>query len=204
MEKLDHTISIGSEVGKTVSCSNCGREGTTEEFITLRDHKGKDVYLCPECKEETNQKFLAETTGQNIILAGVGGIIGAVIGSLIWYFITTNTGQEIGYISLGLGYLVGFGVYLGSGKKRGLNLQILSAFIAILAIFITEKFIFDYFVNSYITQHLTDYPMLSTHRYVFVSFLDPDFLQQFISPIGLLIYAIGIYIAFKFCKPRKI
>lgn len=197
-------ITIGSEVGKKVNCSMCQKEGTTDQFITLQGRKGGNVYLCPECKEKANKVFDDETKNPNILLAILIGSIGAAVGGLIWYFIAIGTGREIGYISLGMGYLVGMGVYWGSGKKRGHQLQIISAIIAIVAIFVTEKFIFDYSVNKYLQSHLDQFPGLKPGQNISMSFTDPDFLKNLVSPIGLLIYAIGIYLAYRYCKPRKI
>ena len=197
-------ITIGSEVGKTVRCSMCQKEGTTDQFFTLQGHKGQNVHLCPECKEKANQTFESETKNPNIILAVVLGSIGAVIGGLVWYFVAIGTGKEIGYISLGMGYLVGFGVHFGSGKKRGHQLQIISAFLVVVAIIMTEKFIFEYFLNDYVQNHLSEFPNISQGQLISIGFFEPAFWKTFLSPIGLFIYAIGIYLAYRFCKPRKI
>ena len=201
--KPQEKITIGSEVGKKVNCSMCKKEGTTDQFVTLQGHKGGVVYLCPECKVKANETFENETKNPNMPLAYAAGIVGAIIGGIAWYFIVIATGKEIGYISIGLGYLVGTGVYLGSGKKRGHTLQIISALITIITIFVTEKFIFDYFINQYIQANISKYPDMVGHS-ISASFVDPDFLNSLVSPIGLLIYAIGIYFAYKICKPRKI
>ncbi len=205
MEKTTpEKITIGSEVGIKVNCSMCQKEGTTDQFITLQGNKGKNVYLCPECKVKANQAFEDETKNPNILLAVVVGAIGAAIGGVVWYFVAIGTGKEIGYISLGMGYLVGFGVYFGAGKKRGHQLQIIAAFLAVVAIIVTEKFIFDYFLNDYVQNHLSEFPNLAPGQSISVSFFEPEFWKNFVSPIGLLIYAIGIYLAYKFPKPRKI
>lgn len=100
--------------------------------------------------------------------------------------------------------MIGFGVYFGAGKKRGHNLQIISALLAVVTIIITEKFIADYFLNDYIQNNPAEFPDIPVGQSVSISFLEPEFWKSFISPIGLLIYAIGIYLAYTFCKPRKI
>ncbi len=200
----DEKITIGSEVGIKVDCSICRKEGTTDQFITLQGEKGKSVYLCPECKEKANQEFENETKNPNILMAIMVGAIGAAIGGAVWYFVAITTGREIGYISLGMGYLIGFGVYWGAGKKRGHHLQIIAALLAVISIIVTEKFIFDYFLNDYVKNNLSEFPNLSPGQSLSVSFFEPEFWKGLVSPIGLLIYAIGIYLAYKFCKPRKI
>ncbi len=203
MENKTTETTTGGEVAKKVNCSMCNKEGAVEEFVTLQDKEGLDEYVCAECRARMSQEFEAETKNPNIILAIILGVVGAIIGGIVWYLVAVSTGTEIGYISIGLGYLVGMGVYLGSGKKRGQKLQIISAVIALLAIFVTEKFIFDHFLNEYFQANLAEFPQMEGQT-VSISFFNPDFLRNLVSPIGLLIYAIGIYFAYNVCKSRKI
>lgn len=205
MEKsTPEKITIGSEVGIKVNCSMCKREGTTDQFATLQGKKGQNVYLCPQCREETSRALEEETKNPRILLSIIVGAIGAAIGGAIWYVIAVTTGREIGYISLGLGYLTGLGVYLGAGKKRGHQLQVISAILAVIAIIVTEKYIFDYVLNDYLQKNPGQFPDFPSGGKISVSYLEPEFWKNFVSPIGLLIYAIGVYLAYKFCKPRKL
>jgi len=59
METKSEKITIGSEVGKKINCSMCQKEGTTDQFVTMQGNKGESIYLCPECKTQTNQSFEA-------------------------------------------------------------------------------------------------------------------------------------------------
>ncbi len=197
-------ITIGSEVGMKVTCSMCQKEGTTNEFVTLRGKDDQDVYFCPVCKEKLNQEFEDATKNPNILRAVIAGSIAAIVGGVVWYFVTIFTGMEIGYISLGLGYLIGYGVYIGSGKKRGHMLQVISAMIAVIAIIIIEKFILDHFLTIYIQENLSEFPDFAVGDTASISFFAPEFWTSMLSPVGLLIYAIGIYLAYSFCKPQKI
>jgi hypothetical protein len=201
--KTPEKIVIGSETGKKVNCSMCKKEGATDQFVALQGAKGASVYVCAECRQKANAEFEAETKNQNVPLGIAGGIVGAVIAGFVWYFVAVGTGKEIGYISLGLGYLVGMGVHIGAGKKRGHNLQVISAVIAAAAIFVTQKFVYDFFLNQYAQAHLTEYPQLAG-QVLSASFFDTDFLSALTSPMGLLIYALGIYFAYKVCKAKKI
>jgi hypothetical protein len=201
---MQEKITIGSEVGVKINCAMCQKEGTTDQFVTLQGDKGQSIYLCPGCKQKANEAFEDETKNPNILLAIVVGAIAAAIGGIVWYIFAIITGIEFGYISLGLGYMVGFGVYLGAGKKRGHQLQIISALLAIVAIIVIEKFIFDHVLNEYIQNNPAEFPAFPTGESISISFFEPEFWKSFISPIGLLIYAIGIYLAYKFPKLRKI
>jgi hypothetical protein len=202
-ETAQEKFTVGSEVGKKVNCSMCHKEGTTDEFVTLQNNKGETVYLCSQCKVATNELFEAETKNPNIVLGLILGVVGAIVGGLVWYFVAISAEMEIGYISLGMGYLIGMGVYLGSGKKRGHTLQVISAVIALVAIFITKKYIFDFFLNQYVQENPTEFPQL-VGQVISVPFFYSDFLMSLASPIGILIYVLGIYFAYNVCKPRGI
>jgi len=205
MEKpTQEKITADSGSKAKVNCSMCRKEGMADQFTTLKNDKEENIFLCEECRGKVNAAFEDETKNPNILFAIIAGAIGGVIGGVIWYFVAIITGWEIGYVSLGLGYLVGLGVYWGAGKKRGHQLQIISALIAVVAIIVTEKFVLDYFLNDYIRNNPVEFPGFSVGQSISVSFFEPEFWENFISPIGLVIYAVGIYLAYNFCKPRKI
>lgn len=196
------TFSIGSELGKKVHCSMCNKEGKVEDFIKSQNAAKETVYICQDCKSKVNDAFKAETENANMFGAVSLGVVAGIVSGIVWYYVAVLTGYEIGYLALGMGYLVGMGVHLGSGKKRGQNLQIISAIIAFLTIVITEKFIVQHGVSEYIAQNPTQFEGVDTSL-IKVSVFSPLFWTTIASPIGLLIYAFGIYVASKICKPRS-
>ena len=53
---------------------------------------------------------------QNLSLGVVGGTAAAVVGAVIWAVITVLTGYQIGWMAVGVGFLVGYAVrLLGKG-----------------------------------------------------------------------------------------
>jgi MFS family permease len=56
---------------------------------------------------------------QNLGMGFLGGVIGALLGALLWGAITALTSFQIGFMAIGVGFLVGFGVrMLGHGMDR--------------------------------------------------------------------------------------
>ena len=56
---------------------------------------------------------------QNIGLGIIGGAVGGLIGAVVWAAVTYITEYQIGWLALGVGFLVGLGVrYLGKGIDR--------------------------------------------------------------------------------------
>lgn len=53
---------------------------------------------------------------QNLLLGLVGGIAGAALGATLWAIITALTKFQIGWMAVGVGFLVGYGIrILGKG-----------------------------------------------------------------------------------------
>jgi len=75
-----------------IICVLCGKNGDVQNFITLSKQKHEEQrYICQDCREKVNQEFLEETKNPNIIRAILLGVVGAIIGGLIWYFIAVFT-----------------------------------------------------------------------------------------------------------------
>ena len=191
----EEQISIGSKVKETVSCENCKKSIPAGEQYTLRGKDKKEVHLCSECKENINKVFAEETKNPNLPKAILGGIVGGGLGGLLWFLFVVVTKLELGWIAIGVGWLVGMGVHLGSGRKRGLHLQLLSAFLTLATLFIANYFVLYKLVQDEVGIGLQQLPF---------SLVMQVFMKSIISPIGLLIWAIGLYVAFRVPQPRKI
>jgi len=62
------------------------------------------------------QQLLNEIEGnQNLQLGILGGVIAALIGAAAWAVVTVVTGYQIGWMAIGVGFLVGYAVRI-SGK----------------------------------------------------------------------------------------
>jgi hypothetical protein len=56
---------------------------------------------------------------QNLSMALLGGLGAAVVGAVLWAFVTAITGWQIGFMAIGVGFLVGFAVRgLGNGVDK--------------------------------------------------------------------------------------
>ena len=191
----EEQISIGSKAKETVSCENCKKSIPAGEQYTLRGKDKKEVHLCSECKENINKVFAEETKNPNLPKAILGGIVGGGLGGLLWFLFVVVTKLELGWIAIGVGWLVGMGVHLGSGRKRGLHLQLLSAFLTLATLFIANYFVLYKLVQDEVGIGLQQLPF---------SLVMQVFMKSVVSPIGLLIWAIGLYVAFRVPQPRKI
>lgn len=200
---MEQKIEIGVKATEDVECSNCKKTIPGAEAHSFRDKENNDVFMCDECKKLVDEQFDKEVKNPNYLGAIVLGILAGIVAGVIWYFIEIATQRIIGYVAIGAGYLIGLAVVYGSGKKRGPSLQIISAVITLASIFGASYFSALHFINQYIADELS--ALGETYNGFFgVSPFDQDLLEMVISPLGILIWAFGIYIAFKLPKKRAL
>ena len=87
-------------------------------------------------------------TGSDLALAAVGGVLGAIVGGLIWGFLVAATDTELGIVAIGIGVLAGFGVVLGARRKHGVPLQVIAGVAALVGILFGKYFAFVQIVNE--------------------------------------------------------
>lgn len=81
-------------------------------------------------------------TGRDMVLAIVGGSIGAIVGGIAWGYLVKSTKTELGIAAIGVGVLAGFGVALFARGKRGVPLQGIAAAAAAFGILWGKYFAF--------------------------------------------------------------
>ena len=96
----------------------------------------------PPAPEQTAPAPPPPPTGRDIVLAIVGGLIGAIVGGIAWGYLVKSTETEIGIAAIGVGVLAGFGVALFARGKRGVPLQVIAAAAAGLGILWGKYFAF--------------------------------------------------------------
>ena len=194
-------VQIGSKASQGVQCAQCQQQVPAGQYYSYKGRKGADVFLCSTCRDKMEQVLQAETKNPNLVGALVLGVLAGLVASGIWYAIVALTGYEIGYVAIGIGYLIGHAVHIGSGRKRMASLQLLSGGIALFSLLVAKYFTFLYFVRKALLEQKTQG---YDGHFFFISPLYPIFLQNLVSPIGLLIWAFALYIAFSIPKPRTL
>lgn len=97
--------------------------------ITPPDETSADGYGTDPAKLEQLLRFRKEQ--ESLPLALVGGTVAAFVAALLWGTITYATGYQIGFMAIGVGFLVGYAVnYLGKGMSQ--TYSIIGAVFALL------------------------------------------------------------------------
>jgi len=68
---------------------------------------------------------------QNIVMGGVAGTIAALIGAAIWAAVTILTDYQIGWMAIGVGFLVGIAIQF-VGKGVDIQFQIMGGALALV------------------------------------------------------------------------
>lgn len=196
-------IELGSKADADMTCTECGKVGKEDTFFTYQGENDTDVHLCSTCREKINVGLEQEERDLPLGRGVMGGVVAAVVGAIIWYFFTTITGMQFGYVAIGLGWLIGTAVVWGAGKRRGQKLQLTSALCTLASILVAEYFIFSHFLYEYMVEFPEEFEWWNGAQ-VWVSPFDPMFYESLISPMGLLIYAIALYVAFSVPKTQRV
>ncbi|WDI43251.1 hypothetical protein [Bremerella sp. P1] len=127
----------------------------------------------------------------NLPLAIIGGAIAAVVGAAIWATVTLLTGYQIGFMAIGVGFLVGIAVRLagqGGSPAFGVVGALFALFGCVLGNFLTVIGVIADGAGVGFFEALISFNYAHTFEVLYATF----------SPMDLLFYGIAIYEGFKF------
>jgi hypothetical protein len=93
---------------------------------------GNDYYLvrsariCAFCRESLNRELVGGSGAGRLLKAAFLGLLAALVGGGLWALFIYTTNIMIGFIAVGLGYLVGIAVRKGAGGRGGRRYQVLA------------------------------------------------------------------------------
>jgi hypothetical protein len=145
---------VGGQPGIKFVCDIC--------CVTIRQGEERFVggqRVCAECAADpknaaqravlTRPDAHAPDDGE-VRLAGavVAGSLGAVVAAGAWALIVVFTDYEIGYLAVGVGFLAGLGVKLGSAEQRGVHLQGVAVGCTLFGLIAAKYFIYAHFFTQ--------------------------------------------------------
>ena len=129
--------------------------------IQGRDKRGLNSIVCANCAESIERELQAETENPNVMVAVLAGLAAAVVGTLVWYGVVIITDYQLGFIAVGVGWLIGMGVAFGAGRKRGPALQGISVAITLAALVVSQYLIVRQFAVELLAEEgITGLPLL--------------------------------------------
>lgn len=123
---------------------------------------------------------------QNLVAGSAAGIAASLVGAATWAGLTVATGYQIGFMAIGVGFLVGYAVRLG-GKGVTSTFGFVGAFSALLGCALGNLLAVTTFVaNDEGMGLLEALPQLTPT-------LAAELMIATFSPMDLLFYGIAIY-----------
>lgn len=142
--------------------------------------------------ESLLRKLQAE---QNLGLGIVGGVIGMLIGAMLWAAITVITDYQIGYMAIGVGFLVGVGVrFLGKGLDKSFGL--VGGGLALVGCLLGNLLTVLIVVSREFEVSFFDL-LINLNFEIVVEFMKVTF-----SPIDLLFYGLAVYAGYRYAFKR--
>lgn len=137
------------------------------------------------------QRAIERLRGQQNLFAGlIAGAVAALVGAVIWAVVTDVTGYQIGFMAVGVGFIVGYAVRV-AGKGIDPSFAVMGAVLALLGCVAGNALAVLGIVAN---QQNISYSELWSQ--IDLSIMG-SLMANFFSPMDLLFYGIAIYEGYK-------
>lgn len=121
------------------------------------------------------------------------GLLGALVGGLVWYLSVTITKWQLGIVAILVGLAVGWAVSYASRNEVAPSVAYISVLLTLIALFLSEYFIDLYFINEFLAAQGEYVPL----------WLPPGEMVNIVvesikeAPLTLLFWGIALYESYK-------
>jgi hypothetical protein len=140
---------------------------------------------------QTQPTILVEENEGNLLYGIIAGIVAAVIGAIIWALVTVWTEYQIGWMAVGVGFLVGFSIRI-FGKGTSIKFGIIGAVLALLGCLAGNLLATCIWASK--EYNVSIFDILSVLNFSIIV----EIFKETFSPIDLLFYALAIFEGYKF------
>jgi hypothetical protein len=128
---------------------------------------------------------------QNLVFGFFGGLVGVTIGAILWAAITTLTDYQIGWMAVGVGFLVGISVRF-AGQGLNVSFGIMGGFLALVGCLLGNFLAIIIIVSQEFEVSLLQV-LINLDLEIMVELIAATF-----SPIDLLFYALATYMGYRY------
>jgi hypothetical protein len=137
------------------------------------------------------ERLRAEQSLPLALFAGLGAVI---VAACVWAVVTVETGYQIGYMAIAVGFIVGFAVRLGKGIDKIFG--VLGAVLSLIGCALGNVLSLIAFISK--QEHLDLLTALSRLDYSKM----PEMLAATFSVMDLVFYGIAVYEGYRFSFRR--
>lgn len=192
IEACRNCVSRDYVTNKGLVCKLTGNAPTLDEACEnfVLDEELTKVAPLPEQEvaEEVNREdLLAE---ENMPFGIAAGLVACVVGAVLWALISVSTGRQIGYMAIGMGFIVGYAMRI-FGKGVRPIFGVVGALLALLGCVMGDFFSIIGFVSQ------------DTKLSLFASLSSIDYGQAFsyllknLASMTILFYGIALFEGYK-------
>ena len=131
-----------------VVCSVCRKTANSAAGWLFHRTPDGELGVCPSCASLVQHDAEEQARGANLPRALLYGGAAGFVGSAFWYGLAAALDARFTVVAIGIGWLVGTAVVIGSGNKRSTSLQWISGTLAVAALLGGEYFILNHLVRK--------------------------------------------------------
>jgi hypothetical protein len=155
----------------------------------LRQEEQAAEFALTEDEAQRAMEFFRQE--QNLLMGALYGLFAAVAGAAVWAGVTVATGYQIGWMAVGIGFLVGVAVRAG-GKGIDQAFGVVGAVLSLAGCALGNLFTVAYFVSQ----------ELGVSMVHVLAGLDPQMAVEMIAAnfqvMDLLFYALAVYFGYRY------
>jgi hypothetical protein len=126
--QFDSVVPRADGAGTATACTLCHTPFEAEYF----DVGGQQI--CRACSEKLAYQTSTPREMSTLVRAGIAGLIASVLGAVLYFAVMAISGFEVGLVSIAIGYMVGYGVRLGTRGRGGRRFQVIALVLTYWAI----------------------------------------------------------------------
>jgi hypothetical protein len=159
----------------------------TDERVANQNESSHKIAIDPVRLNMFHERLRSQ---QNLVGGVIAGAVAACVGAILWAVITVVTGYQIGFMAVGVGFLVGLALQrFGRGVDSVFGMA--GAILALLGCLAGNLFAICGYISKF-----NDVPIFGV-----LAALDPgmakDVMIESFSPMDLLFYGIAVYEGYK-------
>jgi hypothetical protein len=118
--QFESVVPRADSAAAATACAVCHTPLSFEYF----DVNGQQI--CRACSDKVAYHAATPREWSTLVRAGIAGLIAAILGAVLYFAVIAISGFEVGLVSIAIGYMVGYGVRLGTRGRGGRRFQVLA------------------------------------------------------------------------------